>query len=931
VARPPDYRLEPVTSTADGPASPAGVNDAGQVLVGLGGGAFLWADGVRTSFGLLPGGRRSLNARGDVVGNLPGSTGGRGAPAVRRADGRTEPLATPAGVPPEAVTPLALSDAGTLVVGTVLHDGRYDGVLWRDGAVRSLDTLVPGGEWDVRQAVDVSPNGRFVLVWAGRGPDDTDWHTLLLDLGEPPLSVALEAAQLGDSDLLGVVVRTANAGPGPLEGLRLPSGTGVVAADGPGPGLTALAGPSPLFADRLAGGARSDHTVLLEVTRPGTTRLVTRASARDAGGTEHTAEAAVRVEAVQRPMTPLELDGAIAGSLALLQDHAAGLRARLLTRAVERLRGQLAKGGRRARALARPSALEKALAAQHGLPDAALSWLPPPTKDDFLRRAVRRRAETRLTPRRPSTTELMMLMYDEGSDTFVRQLLKRMDQVEEKVIRTPAAYFRDWWNDPQESARINHELAAMAREGRIKGGEYLAEAAKFYSSPAELQAAWEELPKLHAETQAKLTAAADDAELRILRWDQVVQDDPRKGMKQFAQFLGKVEADIAADWLENVLQDAPLKALGHFSDARKLAAAADRVPETPATQRLAQRPGTTIARNDAVARTPLPGLGNMTPRQLDFISDTLRRLGTKYGIDLELQIRPVNAYSAQIKGVIGKVEAIPTKNLTPDDLLMGAPPEWIGQTAYYRPVKPKGLDKLDAPDRRRIEQRYEEKLEEYKRFTGLLPDDPQGKAGKVKKLLKRGGAEVELGSNYKARIELDATHKGSATLIRYKKLEVDGRPIFDPKGGPRPIGSDFDINALIDAKTGRHLPAGIRGQAELELMDAFGKAQREGLLPFGFHGWTHSGFDLASKDFRHVAKYMLMYATDAQAQRFALRWAPRFFPELANLRRGDVRLRAAAAKLLEGYSRGKHLVKVTADRAVLGPGVDPNAGIPAPR
>lgn len=312
-------------------------------------------------------------------------------------------------------------------------------------------------------------------------------------------------------------------------------------------------------------------------------------------------------------------------------------------------------------------------------------------------------------------------------------------------------------------------------------------------------------------------------------------------------------------------------------------------------------------------------MGNLNPDQLDFLSSTVKKLNAKFGVRGEIQVRPINGYSASIRDGIGKVEAVPTKNLTPDDVLMGAPEAWLGQTAYYKPKRPTGLGKLADADRQRIELRYEEKLDEYKKFKGLI-DDESGKAAKVKKMLKPGGAEVELGQNYKAKIELTAIEKDGATLIQYKKLAVNGTPVF--KGKPRPIVSDADFHAVVDSATGRNLPASVRAQYELELMNEFSKAQRSGLLPFGFHGWTHSGFDVKSKDFRLVSKYLLMYASEDQARRYAQHWGPRFFPELGKA--------AAVDKVLAGYTRGKHLVRVSAEGASFGLGVDPTVGLPLP-
>ncbi|HMW45986.1 MAG TPA: hypothetical protein PKD47_08880, partial [Solirubrobacterales bacterium] len=281
----------------------------------------------------------------------------------------------------------------------------------------------------------------------------------------------------------------------------------------------------------------------------------------------------------------------------------------------------------------------------------------------------------------------------------------------------------------------------------------------------------------------------------------------------------------------------------------------------------------------------------------------VKNVNEKFGVKVEIQARPINEYAAKVKGGIGKVEAVPTKNLTPDDVILGAPPEWVGQAGYYPPKLPKNFNKLDAAEKARLQLRFDEKTKEFKQFKGVI-EDPTGKTAKVHKALKKE-TEFDLGKNGKLKMELEATtHKSGAVLISYKKLSVNGKPVFT--GKPRPIISDVDMNAVVDAATGRHLPAGIRGQVELEVMRQFAKAAEEGVFPFGYHGWTHSGFDIAAADFRHILKYQLMYMNEKDAVKLAKKYAAIYGID--------------PSEFLDGYTRGKLLVKITATDAVLGPG-----------
>lgn len=85
------------------------------------------------------------------------------------------------------------------------------------------------------------------------------------------------------------------------------------------------------------------------------------------------------------------------------------------------------------------------------------------------------------------------------------------------------------------------------------------------------------------------------------------------------------------------------------------------------------------------------------------------------------------------------------------------------------------------------------------------------------------------------------------------------------------------------------------------------QGRRGGVFPFGFHGFTHSGFDVAAKDFRYILKYQLMYMSDEQAAKLAAKFA-RIYG-------------TTPQESLEGYIKGKLLVKITASGSTLGPGV----------
>jgi hypothetical protein len=87
--------------------------------------------------------------------------------------------------------------------------------------------------------------------------------------------------------------------------------------------------------------------------------------------------------------------------------------------------------------------------------------------------------------------------------------------------------------------------------------------------------------------------------------------------------------------------------------------------------------------------------------------------------------------------------------------------------------------------------------------------------------------------------------------------------VIDDAAGGKFVLSDADYQALVDANTGKHLPAGKRGQIELEVMNRLNKET----VSFGGHGWSHSGFDLASKYSEPFVKFITESSSPAAARR----------------------------------------------------------------
>ena len=230
-----------------------------------------------------------------------------------------------------------------------------------------------------------------------------------------------------------------------------------------------------------------------------------------------------------------------------------------------------------------------------------------------------------------------------------------------------------------------------------------------------------------------------------------------------------------------------------------------------------------------------------TPQTRERVQKIIDEINAKYGVKIEIQCRPGNPESLQfyLNGTgVPKPEWVKPKNTEWMDLPLGAPRERGRQGDG---VQADQADRGDAPPATRQAQqqtilaRYDTQLKIF--------NDATKPGGKFAKLLADSknpeGATVTIGHG---------TGTRDVTGLKYS-LRAVGEPgqeaflVIDDAAGGKFVLSDADYQAVVDADSIKHLPAGKRGQAELELMY---RLNRE-TVSFGGHGWTHSGFDMASK------------------------------------------------------------------------------------
>ena len=870
---------DPIRLPGSGGGNAREIANNGRIIGSRGPHATLWedSDDPPTDLGLLPGSTGSESDAQDVneTGTVVGTS--ETAPGVTRAFMWTpgagmQPIASPNTLGGYSGGN-AIGPDGT-IVGSSYNGSETHAIIREPGKpIVDLNTLIPAGSgWTLTSARDINSEGQIV----GNGVLNGEARAFLLT-PTAPLKVSLEPVTVGGNDVFDLkmtVEHLGGEGNTRISNITYPPSPGLVLRDvpvlgGPAPALTRIFGPTGTFPTSLDPNQKSEHVFAYAIDSPGNGLLQTRVRGTDQEGNSFDTSAALLIEAEKKQPDRQDLDGLIAGMLLSLADKAYRKRQELARElfdlARKRLRGTPGT-------MRRPTAFEKAAAGAYGLPAASLSAFPNGAQ-----------------ARKTVLGSFMGAVSDE--------MTKVGEEAIDRTVKVPFSYWKDWLFSPDENrARMALEMTdALSEAGTVTAG-VMGQAADFYSSPAQMKAAWDDLPEIYDEASANLKKVDVSLSNAILNWDDTMRKNPVEGARQFGKLLGRIEGEVAVGWLEDFTGGKVAQGMNLVRETRVAGGVAT---ETAEVLTDANR----LAGNGAKALAEAPSLGNLSNKQVSRFKKIVKDVNEKFGVNVEIQARPINEYAAKVKGGIGKVEAVPTKNLTPDDIILGAPPEWIGQAGYYPPKLPKNFKSLDAAEKARLQLRFDEKAKEFKQFKGII-DDPSGKTAKVHKALKKE-TEFTLGKNGKLKMELEATtHKSGAVLISYKKLSVNGKAVFT--GKPRPIISDVDFNAVVDAATGRHLPAGIRGQVELEVMRQFAKAAEEGVFPFGYHGWTHSGFDIAATDFRHILKYQLMYMNEKDAVKLARKYAAIYGID--------------PSEFLDGYTRGKLLVKITATDAVLGPG-----------
>ncbi len=787
---------------------------------------------------------------------------------------------------------------------------------------------VSGDSNEVKCLADTQAQFAGVVFKARLATDaEMDAHQCLPDSA---LDVTL-APGVSNGQVFSVEVNVKNTTAGHLTQVAFTQPNGVIyAADGP---IALLIPPNPPLPTHLEPGESVKSTVTFAAAKPGSVDVLTEVKALDGDGVEQKDVSQGLVEIGRRRLTEDELKRVMADAL---NDASRESGARM-NRALRRL-GDItawAAGPDGADtippwldvpvdakplmpvgvAVAEPAGWKISAARSLGLDDRALAWLP-----DEPALAL----EAYLEYSHRFALAGGKVIDDTGNaafgglkecGSFYSQLAAGNDAYRAAAERELNGLVDDLGVFGFDTLKLLSEISAFAREDPLGGDLDLYE-----HSPA-LRAFQEKT----AEVVDTGVHAIGDKTAQLVRKAKV---DPVGAAGDLGDINGTAMTSLARDIVLTEVGLSGVSKLTKVVEATMpLARTGQRLESgiaalEPAAEVLA---GTTEGTSGVVLRQSLESLGDnavITVEQLEAlggfyagdaqkVQQIIADINAKYGVEIEIQCRPGNPASLEFyrNGTgVPKPEWVKPKNTEWMDVVLGAPQESLGKATVFKPVKPspQTLSKFTQAQQQTILSRYDTQLELFKDATSA--------DGKFAKLI----ADSQTPEGATAHVGI-GTGQRDISGLRYSLRQV-GEPgqeafvVIDEAAGGKFVLSDADYQAVIDATTGRHLPAKVRGQIEREVMERFGKDTAS----FGGHGWSHSGFDFKSQYSKSFIQFVTEY-TSPEAGRRTLAWfvgkgnPPEWLQEITTKLAADLGATPTheqiVDKLLDKFRPGNFVVK----------------------
>ena len=750
-----------------------------------------------------------------------------------------------------------------------------------------------------------------------------------------PLSVTLDPGTT-NGKVFTVGVTVTNSGSTPITNVAFVDTPGVVVdpnrTDPLAAGaITAVDGPTPDLPTTLAPGQSATTAVTFAVDRQGTETIVSRVSGTDAHGSSLSARGFALLQIGTRVMTPDEIKRLYAD----IVSHTSQSVGTLMVGAQQRYAAVLAwatgSGGGGLPAwlqtsvvagsvpptgttLPAPTGWQVSAARAAGLDDQALTWLPPGLEGyaAYLNMEAHIRSSGAKVIANTLTGAVSGL---QNAADFYGELSVGNAEFKAEASRQFNGLVSDLGSSVADKVTI---LGAVLKYANDDPGHI--------SDPADDPVLQQFLADSTATIDANLKSAGDKLSSLV----QKAKVDPVGAAGDIGDVIGTQGTTMARDI---ALSEFGAGAISRFGSAIEaslpfaragspLVDAASAVRD-PALRALA---GTTDATGSQIVRQSLESLGEgavISVADLEAlggfygvdatkVQQIIKDINAKYGVEIEIQVRPGNPASLQFyKDGTGvpKPEWIKAKASEWTDRLLGAPESTLGKATLYDPVEPShellatlGPEQQQTLlDRFRTQQKlYKESFDPNGSFQKLLADSKTANGATV---------DVALGTK-------------RVTGLKYELEAVEGHPgtflVKDVRNGSKFVLSDADYQAVVNAKTGTHIPAAKqRGQIELDLQR---RLERE-TVSFGGHGWTHSGADLSSKYSESFFKFATgsMSPADARAtlEWFVSKgplppWAQKLVDELVKASpglSGDRLFGALVDKLMSEFKPGQFVVK----------------------
>jgi PKD repeat protein len=360
------------------------------------------------------------------------------------------------------------------------------------------------------------------------------------------------------------------------------------------------------------------------------------------------------------------------------------------------------------------------------------------------------------------------------------------------------------------------------------------------------------LQQFTQDSNAAINSALASVETDLVSLAKLAQSDPDAAAAKMGAALGNTYAKIGISIATAEFGSAVAKFAGVIETSLPSAETGASIESTVGSGSASGLSGSIEPVGAQVARQTLESLGNgtvLTTEQLEGlggfyaqdapkVQQIIKDIKTKFGVDVEIQVRPGNPASLPyyVDGTgVPKPEWIKPKATEWTDVVLGAPESTLGKATIYQPTLPPASEMatFSLDQQAAITARYQTQLDLYAKST-----DPNGAFQQLLAASRTAeGATVDLGFGRQL------------SGLRYSTEPVPGSPgsfyvIDNTSGAPKYVLSDADYQAVINANTGTHISAADgRGQIELEVMSRLATDT----VSFGGHGWSHSGFDLAAK------------------------------------------------------------------------------------